>query len=114
MRYYPIILAMLFLSFFVLEVSYQNEIFLTGIMVLVSVALLPSYEKGEVYLYLAGLLGGVFIEVGLGQINRLQHWENASFFGVPYWLPLVWGFGFVLIRRIGNLIIDLAGGERKD
>lgn len=113
MRYYSAILLVLFVAFFILEVSYQNEIFLTIVMALISLALFVKYEKGEIYLYIIGLFGGLFIEVGLGQVNRLQHWENASFFGVPYWLPLVWGFGFVLIRRVGNSVVGFFGARGK-
>lgn len=78
--------------------------------ILFSILLLYKRESGEVYLYLIGVVMGLTIEVGLGLINRSQHWDNASLFGVPYWLPVIWGYGFVAMRRIGNAVIAYCKG----
>jgi hypothetical protein len=100
-----VILVAAWIAFFIVEVLWHNEIALTAVAILTSALLFMEYESGEVHLYAFGVALGLVIEVGLGQIARLQHWENASLFGIPYWLPLIWGFGFVAIRRIGNIIV---------
>lgn len=57
-----------------------------------------------------GLFLGIFIEVVLGAVARQQYWVNASLMGVPVWLPIAWGIGFVVITRIG---IDIEGFKLK-
>jgi len=65
-----------------------------------------KYKKGEFKVFLFGLIIGTIIELGSDQLYNLQYWKEGSFFGVPIWLPLIWGIGFVFIRRIGNLLIQ--------
>jgi hypothetical protein len=96
----------LWLIFFGFEVSMSSEFWLTTLASVVSMAMLYLVTRGERWLYAIGVTLGLVIEVGLGQIARMQHWENASLFGVPFWLPLVWGVGFVAIRSIGNFIVE--------
>lgn len=55
-------------------------------------------------LFLLGLMSGLIIELGLGYISRSQFWLNTKYLPIPVWLPLAWGFGFVLIYKIGNLL----------
>ncbi len=56
---------------------------------------------GEVYLFYIGVLAGFVLEVGFRFLGYQQVWLDASLFGIPYWLPIVWGVGFVLITRLG-------------
>lgn len=94
--------------FFVAQVFILLELPLTVLAILFCVLLLVRREKGELLLFFVGLGTGLIIEVGLGMIARTQHWEYASLFGVPYWLPLIWGYGFVIMRRIGNGVVAFA------
>lgn len=94
-------------GFFAAEVLIHNELFLTLLASLLSIAILVRAERGEFYLFGLGVLLGLTIEVGLGQVARLQHWDHASLFGVPFWLPIIWGFGFVAMRRIGNIVVQI-------
>lgn len=64
-----------------------------------------GYRRNEFVLFLVGIALGLAIEIGLSSISRQQYWKNASFFDVPLWLPVMWGYGFVVIRRVGDLII---------
>ena len=36
---------------------------------------------------------------------REQFWANTSWLDVPLWLPLAWGMGFIIIRRLGDIIV---------
>lgn len=94
--------------FFTAQVTILLELPLTILSVLFCFLLFARREKGEIALFFVGLSMGLIIEVGLGLIARTQHWEYASLFGVPYWLPLIWGYGFVIMRRVGNVIVDAA------
>lgn len=85
-----------------------SELFLTLFALGISALLFLRQSRiGERYLYLVGLILGAFIEVGFRFLGYQQVWTNASFFGVPFWLPIAWGIGFVLITRIGIYIRNL-------
>lgn len=63
-----------------------------------------KYEKGEIlFLLVAFALGFIVEAVGTFFVGY-QSFTNPSFLGIPLWLPIVWGFGFVVFRRIGNII----------
>lgn len=94
------------LIFFLFQIAIANEAVLTFIAtagIAATVLVLP--KNREKILLGIGILLGILVEVGLGLILRQQHWEQASFLGVPLWLPLIWGMGFIAIRRLGNIIV---------
>lgn len=85
----------------------KNEYLVSlGILLFMIVAFKIKYYKREWIVFLVGILCGIVVEVGGDLIYRLQYWDSGSFFGVPLWLPLFWGYGFVFMRRIGNLIVN--------
>jgi hypothetical protein len=86
----------------------RNEAVTTAAAIVFSLGILYRREPGELTLFALGVSLGLVIEVGLGMIFRMQHWDNASLWGVPVWLPIIWGFGFVAIRRIGNAVVAMA------
>ena len=108
-RTYLLLLVASWIVFFVFQVTVKDEALLTLLSILFSVLLLIKRVPGELTLFAVGLAMGLIIEVGLGLVSRSQHWENASLLGVPYWLPIIWGYGFVALRRIGNIIVQRAG-----
>ncbi|MEK7608705.1 MAG: hypothetical protein AAB495_03950 [Patescibacteria group bacterium] len=98
-----------FVGFFLIEIWVRNEWGITlGVVALLLVSMLYRREKNEWLLFLAGAALGFFVEVVLGLVYREQFWVNGSLWGVPVWLPIVWGGGFVFIRRLGNLIVRRA------
>lgn len=79
-----------------------SELTLTAFIICVSFLIFMVRDhKNEPYLFLYGMLTGIVVEIGLRYLGYQQVWTNASLFGVPYWLPIVWGIGFVLITRFG-------------
>lgn len=96
----PIIAAFLFL---ISQAAGRfNELALTAFIVAVSFLIFVLKEhRNEKYLFIIGLLVGSFIEIGLRILGYQQSWTDASLFGVPYWLPIAWGLGFVIITRVG-------------
>lgn len=84
----------------------QKEMFVSlGVVLLIGMTLLIHYEKNEWKVIILGIIIGLAFEIGGDLIYKAQYWKNGSFFGIPYWLPIMWGYGFLLIRRIGNKII---------
>ena len=107
-RYQEILIQITsFLSaFIILTITKGDELIFTGAIILILLINFKiKYCKNEWILFFLGLLIGFFIEVILGLIYRMQYWENPTLLGVPMWLPLVWGYAFVFIRRIGNIIV---------
>lgn len=98
-----------FILFFVFQAKGKiNELVLTfAITILAAITFIISYHSNEWLLFLVGLGFGIIVEVGLRYFGYQQVWERASFFGVPYWLPIIWGFGFVIITRLGGFILGL-------
>lgn len=79
-----------------------SELALTAFIVVVSlVILMMRNHKNERKLFIIGITVGSIIEIGLRQLGYQQTWTEASLFGVPYWLPIAWGLGFVIITRVG-------------
>jgi hypothetical protein len=78
---------------------------LTVLVVVISIVVfLISYNHNEEALFLAGVILGIMVETGLRFGGQQYPWRDTSFFGMPSWLPLVWGFGFVIATRIGFFI----------
>lgn len=79
-----------------------SELALTAFIVTVTFLIFVLKEhRNEKYLFITGILVGSFIEIGLRILGYQQTWTDASLFGVPYWLPIAWGLGFVVITRVG-------------
>ncbi|MEK6841956.1 MAG: hypothetical protein AABX91_02275 [Nanoarchaeota archaeon] len=97
----------LLLAFIVMTLVKGDElIFTVTILAILLINFKIKYYKNEWALFFVGLVLGFFIEVVLGLVYRMQYWENPTLLGVPIWLPIVWGYAFVFIRRIGNAIIE--------
>lgn len=96
----------LMIVFFVLQsLGLIREFWLGSILVLIMcLTWWLKYYKGEALLFIIGLFSGAFIEIGLRVFGFQQVWKDSSLFGVPVWLPVVWGVGFVLIARLGDMV----------
>ena len=96
------------LFFLFQSLGHMSELALTLFALGISALLFYWYDRvGERYLYFIGVATGAWIEIGFRFLGYQQHWTDASFFGVPYWLPIVWGIGFVIVTRLGVLIRSL-------
>lgn len=89
-----------------------SELSLTAFIVAVSfIIFLVKDHKHERRLFLAGMVAGCAIEIGFRYFGYQQHWTQASLFGIPYWLPIAWGIGFVLITRLGIVLRKIEVAE---
>jgi xanthine/uracil permease len=96
----------LLLIFFIFETYTQNEYLLSSLVVLFGISfwVFPRDRKVKIWLWVIGMMLGFIIEVFMGFVSRSQYWNYGSFFGVPLWLPFVWGLGFESIYLLGQFI----------
>lgn len=104
MNYKLILYIIGILTFFLIETLYYNELFLTLFLLIVSFIDLKRTKFKEIKLYILGLLLGTIIELYMGKISRNQYWENTLILDIPLWLPLAWGYGFVVIYKLGKIL----------
>ncbi len=96
----PAAAAFLFLAFE--SASALSEFALTAFIIAVTfIIFIVKDHKNELWLFISGMVFGCVIEIGLRILGHQQNWTQASLFGIPYWLPIAWGIGFVIITRFG-------------
>ena len=96
----------LFLILFLFIITHNEAIITISIIVLMAIMFKIKYHKGEWLFFISGAVIGFLFEASADLIFKLQYWENATLLGLfPIWLPLMWGYGFIFIRRLGNLIV---------
>ncbi len=102
--------ALTLVLFFIFQAfGHLSEGWLTFFAIGVSATLFYWSDRiGEKYLYFIGVAVGAWVEIGFRILGYQQVWTDASFFGVPYWLPIAWGIGFVLITRLGVFVRGLS------
>ena len=108
MKYKKITTNILFFVLPVLILGLFRSEWVTSLAILIFMAInfiWYEYEQNEWKVFLFGVIIGIVAEVGGDLIYKLQYWEQGSFFGIPFWLPLLWGYGFVFIRRLGNSVV---------
>ena len=61
-------------------------------------------KKVESWIVLYGMVTGLIIE-GVGtSVSGYQSFAQPDIFGIPYWLVVVWGYGFLLMKRVSLII----------
>ncbi len=83
----------------------QNDVLLTAIyIVIIGISFFVKREKNDGIIFLFGLVGlfvseYFFISTGVETFNR------HSLFGImPLWLPVLWGYAFIGIKRGVNAL----------
>lgn len=88
----------------------RNELAIClGVIAVVVLAFRIRYRRGEWLLFGLGLSMGIIFELGGEAIYKTQSWSDGALFGIPAWLPLFWGLGFVFVRRFGNAVLTALG-----
>ena len=96
----------LMLGFVVSGFLWRSNILLLGIYIVVIILLIlvGKDRKTEIYIQIYGMVAGFVIEAIGTSISGYQSFTNPDFFGIPYWLPVVWGYGFIVMKRIALII----------
>jgi hypothetical protein len=93
-------LIMVILVFFI-----KNDYTLTAFILIITViAFLIKYERYEIWVYSVGFITMLvfeilFVSTGVETFNR-----NSLFGIIPIWLPFLWAYGIVAVRRCARLI----------
>jgi len=61
-------------------------------------------RKTEFLIFIYGSIVGFIIETIGTQISGYQSFTQPDVLGIPYWLVVSWGFGFLLMKRISLII----------
>jgi len=61
-------------------------------------------KKIELNIFVYGLIAGFAVETIGTQISGYQSFTQPDILGIPYWLIVSWGYGFILMKRIGLII----------
>ncbi len=105
----------LFLVFFIFKTfANMSELTLTIIALLFCALIFKvKTHTNEYKVFFLGLIIGSFIEIILGLVSTKQFWDDASLFGIPFWLPITWAIGFVVITRVGMTMEGFKWVENK-
>lgn len=61
-------------------------------------------RKTELWIFIYGMIIGFIIETTGTLVSGYQSFAKPEVFGIPYWLVVVWGYGFILMKRISLII----------
>ena len=87
---------------------WQNNVLLFIIYLVLTLGLIYFHkDKTEFSIFAYGILIGAIVEVIGTQISGYQSFTKPDFGGIPMWLPIVWGYGFVAMKRIGFVLKGL-------
>ncbi|MDP7282442.1 MAG: hypothetical protein QF475_02295 [Candidatus Undinarchaeales archaeon] len=87
-----------------ISILHTNTMALTLAMILIGALMLKFWHKKLDILFFvtAAIIGpiGEIVSIQSGVWNySIQH-----IWGIPLWLPLVWGFSFLMIKRVSNTL----------
>lgn len=86
---------------------WRNNLLVAAILALLWATNIKYWHtKSDNTLFALGFFAGT-----LGEINAVQlgiwSYANASFFGIPAWLPLLWGETAVVAKRFADVLNQL-------
>lgn len=83
----------------------RNDYWLTGVYILIiGIVFFIKYEKQEYIFILFGFFIMIIFEAFFVSTG-VETFERNSLFGIiPLWLPFLWAYGFVAIRRAVKIL----------
>ena len=89
----------------VLIPSVENDYTLTGIYcAIIALSFIARYEKKDIHFLISGFFIMLFSEY-LFISTGVETFKRNSLFGImPLWLPFLWSYPFVAIKRIINIL----------
>lgn len=94
----------IFVMIGLISVVHNDYVLISVYVVIIIVLFLIKREKNEFSIFVFGFLFMIvseyfFISTGVEIFNR-----NSLLGFMPLWLPFLWGYGFVVIKRCGYLL----------
>jgi len=85
---------------------WKQKMLLLAIYVLVVLVLILTGKdkRTEFLIFIYGAVIGFFIETIGTQASGYESFTTHDILGIPYWLLVAWGYGFILMKRIGLII----------
>ena len=78
----------------------KNDYYLLLVYILViGISLKIYYEKKEYKLLIAGIIF-MFIAEFFFISTKVEVFTSQTLVNMPIWLPVLWGYGFIVIKRI--------------
>ncbi|MBL7022379.1 hypothetical protein ISR92_03625 [Patescibacteria group bacterium] len=100
-KLYSILLYFILIAAMVLLIPiFRNDYILSAVYIFITaIFFILNYKKNDILFFLFGLIAMtaseyIFISTGV------EKFERISLFGImPLWLPILWAFSFVIMRR---------------
>jgi len=94
-------LIMLLVSLGAIITLWQNNLALTGVLLIVFLAVYYFWRThGDIVAFVVGAIGGPLAEVIAIHFNVWQYSNPTIIVGhIPLWLPIAWGIAAMLIYR---------------
>lgn len=84
---------------------WQNNVLLFAVYLVLSLGLMYFHrDKNELMIFIYGIIIGAIVEVTGTKVSGYQSFTNPDVGGIPLWLPIAWGYGFVAMKRIGFVL----------
>ena len=61
-------------------------------------------KKSELTIFVYGFIMGGILEVFGNHIVGYQKFLNPDFLSIPLWLPICWGYAFVVMKRVSLIM----------
>src|SRR3989338_10167367 len=95
----PLAIGLLFAAFL-----WENTLLLTVLFAaLIILVLAFSYKRGDEWIFVLGFVLSLVIE-GVGVAAGYQSFARPTAWGIPLWIPLAWGYGFIFVKRLGLIL----------
>ncbi|MEK7563960.1 MAG: hypothetical protein AAB510_00085 [Patescibacteria group bacterium] len=83
----------------------EDDYLLTGIYIAIIIALFSfKKERKEILIFTLGFFSMIFFEYIFISTGVETFLRNSLFGIMPLWLPFLWGYGFVVIKRSTYLL----------
>jgi hypothetical protein len=86
---------------------WQSTLALLAIYLLAVFLVIATGQDGrtELVIFVYGMVAGTVVELWGTAISGYQMWVATDpGLTIPYWLIVSWGYGFVLMKRIGLIV----------
>lgn len=96
----PFVIGIVLAYFF-----WEHNILLTALFLAVTaLVLMVRYEEGDIHAFILGTLVGLVVEIPGTTVSKYQSFARPTIYGIPIWLPFAWGYGLMMMKRIGTIL----------